>query len=307
MATAQLYVEAPAKRMSLACVASGVLAGAAVVMVGLFIKDAAPATQLFAVPTTAAMTRIPMATGMQQRPSVVTYAIPDDAPPVDEAAIAEEAAEAVIEEEEEEERVNPKDLFDGQKTYYPKLADTQADKKLWYAIDATDLRLGRMATEIARILRGSNKPMYHPAMDIGDYVIVYNAEKVAVSGNKRTQKLYRRHTTGRPGSMKVETFDQLQARERQQEDTEAVQKDTTGRPGSMKVETFDQLQARVPERIVEQAVKGMLPKGILGRQLFRHLKVYKGPEHPHAAQNPIEFKFEGKLAKAAEPVTRGRP
>ena len=275
MATALLHVEAPAKRMSLACVASGVLAGAAVVMVGLFIKDAAPATQLFAVPTTAAMTRIPMATGMQQRPSVVTYAIPDDAPPVDEAAIAEEAAEAVIEEEEEEERVNPKDLFDGQKTYYPKLADTQADKKLWYAIDATDLRLGRMATEIARILRGSNKPMYHPAMDVGDYVIVYNAEKVTVSGNKRTQKLYRRHTTGRPGSMKVETFDQL--------------------------------QARVPERIVEQAVKGMLPKGILGRQLFRHLKVYKGPEHPHAAQNPIEFKFEGKLAKAAEPVTRGRP
>ena len=207
MATALLHVEAPAKRMSLACVASGVLAGAAVVMVGLFIKDAAPATQLFAVPTTAAMTRIPMATGMQQRPSVVTYAIPDDAPPVDEAAIAEEAAEAVIEEEEEEERVNPKDLFDGQKTYYPKLADTQADKKLWYAIDATDLRLGRMATEIARILRGSNKPMYHPAMDVGDYVIVYNAEKVTVSGNKRTQKLYRRHTTGRPGSMKVETFD----------------------------------------------------------------------------------------------------
>ena len=123
----------------------------------------------------------------------------------------------------------------------------------WYVVDAADRRLGRLATEIAMILRGKNKPTFTPHMDTGDFVIVVNAEKVVVTGRKNSQKLYRRHS---------------------------------GRPGGMKVETFDQLQARIPERIVEKAVKGMLPKNALGRKLFTKLKVYTGPEHPHQAQKP---------------------
>lgn len=123
----------------------------------------------------------------------------------------------------------------------------------WYVVDAADRRLGRLATEIATILRGKNKPTFTPHMDTGDFVIVVNAEKVVVTGRKSSQKLYRRHS---------------------------------GRPGGMKVETFDQLQARIPERIVEKAVKGMLPKNALGRKLFTKLKVYQGAEHPHQAQKP---------------------
>ncbi|MDJ0647663.1 MAG: 50S ribosomal protein L13 [Xenococcaceae cyanobacterium MO_188.B19] len=123
----------------------------------------------------------------------------------------------------------------------------------WYVIDAADQRLGRLATEIAMILRGKNKPTYTPHMDTGDFVIVVNAEKVVVTGRKGQQKLYRRHS---------------------------------GRPGGMKMETFDQLQARIPERIIEKAVKGMLPKNSLGRKLFTKLKVYAGSEHPHEAQQP---------------------
>lgn len=123
----------------------------------------------------------------------------------------------------------------------------------WYVVDATDQRLGRLATEIAAVLRGKKKPNYAPHMDTGDFVIVVNADKVTVTGRKSTQKLYRRHS---------------------------------GRPGGMKSETFSQLQNRIPERIVEKAVKGMLPKNALGRKLFTKLKVYAGPDHPHAAQNP---------------------
>lgn len=123
----------------------------------------------------------------------------------------------------------------------------------WYVVDAADQRLGRLATEIAQVLRGKKKPNYAPHMDTGDFVIVVNAEKVAVTGKKSSQKLYRRHS---------------------------------GRPGGMKTETFAQLQKRIPERIIEKAVKGMLPKNSLGRQLFTKLKVYAGPEHPHAAQDP---------------------
>ena len=123
----------------------------------------------------------------------------------------------------------------------------------WYVIDAAEQRLGRLATEIAMILRGKNKATYTPHMDTGDFVIVVNAEKVVVTGRKGQQKLYRRHS---------------------------------GRPGGMKTETFDQLQARIPERIIEKAVKGMLPKNSLGRKLFTKLKVYVGSEHPHAAQQP---------------------
>lgn len=135
-------------------------------------------------------------------------------------------------------------------TYLP---STQAIERDWYVIDATDQRLGRLASAIARILRGKNKPSYTPHLDTGDFVIVINAEKVQVTGKKRSQKLYRRHS---------------------------------GRPGGMKVETFAKLQARIPERIIEQAVKGMLPKNSLGRQLFTKLKVYSGSSHPHQAQKP---------------------
>ena len=137
-----------------------------------------------------------------------------------------------------------------EKTYLPPL-DSLEHK--WYVVDATDMRLGRLASEIAMILRGKNKPTYTPHIDTGDFVIVVNAEKVAVTGKKRTQKLYRRNS---------------------------------GRPGGMKTETFAKLQDRLPERIIEQAVKGMLPKNSLGRQLFTKLKVYAGDSHPHQAQKP---------------------
>jgi large subunit ribosomal protein L13 len=123
----------------------------------------------------------------------------------------------------------------------------------WYVVDATDQRLGRLACQIATILRGKNKATFTPHMDTGDFVIVVNADKVIVTGKKSEQKVYRRHS---------------------------------GRPGGMKTETFKQLQARIPERIIEQAVKGMLPKNSLGRQLFTKLKVYAGSEHPHQAQKP---------------------
>ena len=123
----------------------------------------------------------------------------------------------------------------------------------WYVVDAADQRLGRLATEIAMILRGKKKATYTPHMDTGDFVIVINAEKVIVTGRKSEQKLYRRHS---------------------------------GRPGGMKTETFNQLQARIPERIIEKAVKGMLPKNALGRKLFTKLKVYTGTDHPHQAQKP---------------------
>ncbi len=123
----------------------------------------------------------------------------------------------------------------------------------WYVVDAADQTLGRLASEVAQVLRGKNKPTYTPHLDTGDFVVVINADKIRISGNKPTQKLYRRHS---------------------------------GRPGGMKTETFAHLQGRLPERIVEVAIKGMLPHNALGRQMFRKLKVYKGAEHPHAAQQP---------------------
>ena len=123
----------------------------------------------------------------------------------------------------------------------------------WYVVDAADQTLGRLASEVAQVLRGKNKPTYTPHLDTGDFVVVINADKIRVSGNKPTQKLYRRHS---------------------------------GRPGGMKTETFAHLQGRLPERIIEVAIKGMLPHNALGRQMFRKLKVYKGAEHPHTAQQP---------------------
>jgi large subunit ribosomal protein L13 len=143
-----------------------------------------------------------------------------------------------------------------EKTYLP---PQDSLEQTWYVVDAADQRLGRLASEIAMVLRGKNKPTYTPHMDTGDFVIVVNAEKVVVTGKKRTQKLYRRKS---------------------------------GRPGGMKTETFAKLQTRLPERIIEHAVKGMLPKNSLGRQLFTKLKVYAGDSHPHQAQKPQELTIQ---------------
>ena len=132
-------------------------------------------------------------------------------------------------------------------------------ERQWYLVDAENQTLGRLATEVASVLRGKNKATFTPHLDTGDFVIVVNADKIRVSGNKPQQKLYRRHS---------------------------------GRPGGMKVETFEHLQERLPERIVEKAIKGMLPHNALGRQLFRKLKVYKGSEHPHAAQQPKPLQLD---------------
>ncbi len=128
----------------------------------------------------------------------------------------------------------------------------------WYLVDAENQTLGRIASEVASVLRGKNKPSFTPHLDTGDFVVIVNAEKIRITGKKGEQKLYRRHS---------------------------------GRPGGMKVETFNSLQERIPERIVERAIKGMLPHNSLGRQLFRKLKVYRGPDHPHAAQDPKLITF----------------
>ena len=129
----------------------------------------------------------------------------------------------------------------------------------WYLVDAENQTLGRLATEVASVLRGKNKASYTPHLDTGDFVVVVNADKVKVSGSKPQQKLYRRHS---------------------------------GRPGGMKVETFAHLQERLPERIVEKSIKGMLPHNALGRQMFRKLKVYKGADHPHSAQQPQPLQLD---------------
>ncbi|KAL5732295.1 60S ribosomal protein L13 [Ranunculus cassubicifolius] len=158
-----------------------------------------------------------------------------------------------------DDEINGPDIWN--KTWYPKGSDHINTDKTWYIVDATDKVLGRLASTIAIYIRGKDLATYTPSVDMGAFVIVVNAEKVAVSGKKRTQKLYRRHS---------------------------------GRPGGMTVETFDQLQQRIPERIIEHAVRGMLPKGRLGRALFNHLKVYKGPDHPHEAQMPIDLPIRDK-------------
>ena len=136
------------------------------------------------------------------------------------------------------------------KTFTAKPESVQRD---WFVVDATGKTLGRLATELARRLRGKHKAEYTPHVDTGDYIIVQNAEKVAVTGNKRTDKVYYRHT---------------------------------GYVGGIKQATFEEMIARHPERVIEIAVKGMLPKGPLGRGMYRKLKVYAGNEHNHAAQQP---------------------
>lgn len=154
-------------------------------------------------------------------------------------------------------------------SYYPTGADAANVHKTWYIIDAEGQTLGRLANLAAFYIRGKNSPAYTPSMDMGAYVIVINADKVAVTGRKETQKLYHRHTVGRPGGWKVETLREV--------------------------------RARVPERIVEKAVKGMLPRGRLGDALFTHLKVFKGAAHPHGAQQPqdITARISKKPAEAA--------
>lgn len=133
------------------------------------------------------------------------------------------------------------------------VAKPESVKRDWFVVDATDKTLGRLATEIARRLRGKHKAEYTPHVDTGDYIVVVNAEKVVVTGNKTTDKMYYSHT---------------------------------GFPGGLKEISFDKLQAKKPEMIIESAVKGMLPRGPLGRAMFRKLKVYAGAEHNHAAQQP---------------------
>ncbi|MCI9033580.1 MAG: 50S ribosomal protein L13 [Lachnospiraceae bacterium] len=131
------------------------------------------------------------------------------------------------------------------------------DRK-WYVVDAAGMTLGRLASEVASILRGKNKPTFTPHMDTGDYVIVINAEKIAVTGRKLDQKIYYRHS------------DYV---------------------GGMKQETLKEKLKKKPESVIEHAVKGMLPKGPLGRQMYRKLYVYAGPEHKHAAQKPEVLTF----------------
>ncbi|PXY90379.1 50S ribosomal protein L13 [Gilliamella apis] len=132
-------------------------------------------------------------------------------------------------------------------------AKPETVKRDWYVVDAADKTLGRLATEIASRLRGKHKAEYTPHVDTGDYIIVINAEKVAVTGKKRTDKIYYRHT---------------------------------GYIGGLKEATFKEMIERHPEQVIEIAVKGMLPKGPLGRAMYRKLKVYAGSEHNHAAQQP---------------------
>ncbi|MGI6326976.1 MAG: 50S ribosomal protein L13 [Saccharofermentanales bacterium] len=135
-------------------------------------------------------------------------------------------------------------------TYVAKPADI---KRKWYVIDADGLTLGRLASEVAKILRGKHKPEYTPFLDTGDHVIVVNAAKITLSGNKLDQKLYRYHTQY---------------------------------PGGLKEINYRVMMQKKPERVLELAVKGMLPKNALGRAMYRKLRVYAGPEHNHAAQKP---------------------
>ncbi|NLU14063.1 MAG: 50S ribosomal protein L13 [Gammaproteobacteria bacterium] len=141
------------------------------------------------------------------------------------------------------------------KTFTAKNETVQRD---WYVVDAAGQTLGRLATEIASRLRGKHKPEYTPHFDAGDYIVVINAEKVRVTGNKTSDKIYYSHT---------------------------------GFPGGIKEISFEKLIDKAPERVIEAAVKGMLPRNPLGRDMYRKLKVYAGTNHPHAAQQPQELKI----------------
>lgn len=141
------------------------------------------------------------------------------------------------------------------RTYTPKPGDIT---RQWHVIDATDVVLGRLASQAAILLRGKHKPIYAPHVDTGDFVIIVNAGKVAMTGNKREQSMHYRHS---------------------------------GYPGGLTVTSYDRLLDTRPQFVVERAVWGMLPKNSLGRQMRRKLKVYAGPEHPHAAQQPAPYQL----------------
>ncbi|HEX5512166.1 MAG TPA: 50S ribosomal protein L13 [Actinomycetales bacterium] len=141
------------------------------------------------------------------------------------------------------------------RTFTPKPGDVE---RHWHVIDATDVVLGRLASHTAQLLRGKHKPVFAPHVDTGDFVIIVNADKVALTGNKREQKVAYRHS---------------------------------GFPGGLRATGYTKLLDENPQRAVEKAVRGMLPKNSLGRQMLRKLKVYAGPEHPHAAQKPQPFEI----------------
>jgi len=145
------------------------------------------------------------------------------------------------------------------KTYHAKPGEVERE---WLLVDATDMVLGRLASEVAQILKGKRKPQYTPHVDTGDFVVVINADKVRLTGNKAAQKVYYRHT---------------------------------GYIGGLKETSFERMMAKHPERVIEKAVKGMLPKNTLGRAMGKKLKVYAGAEHPHEAQKPRQIELEGKI------------
>jgi large subunit ribosomal protein L13 len=140
------------------------------------------------------------------------------------------------------------------------MANAQNIERKWYLVDATGKTLGRLSTEVATLLRGKHKPTFTPHVDCGDYVIITNAEKIELTGNKWNNKLYQHHT---------------------------------GHPGGLKVRTAKEMNAKQPEKMLEIAIYGMLPKGRLGRKMGKKLFVYSGNEHPHAAQKPEVYELQG--------------
>jgi large subunit ribosomal protein L13 len=152
------------------------------------------------------------------------------------------------------------------RTFSPKAGDIQ---RQWHVIDASDVVLGRLASQVATLLRGKHKPIFAPHLDTGDFVIVVNAGKVALTGSKLQDKRAYRHS---------------------------------GYPGGMHSVAYSELLAKYPERAVEKAVRGMLPKNSLGRNMLRKLKVYPGPDHPHAAQQPVPF----AIKQIAQQEARGK-
>lgn len=147
-----------------------------------------------------------------------------------------------------------------QKTYRTRPVDIEATRR-WWLIDAEGQTLGRLATQVATLLRGKHKPIFTPHLDTGDYVVIVNCEKITVSGNRQEQKRYYRHS---------------------------------GYPGGLHSRSLREMMARRPERVIELAVRGMLPSNALGRRMLRKLRVYTGPAHPHAAQGPAVYKLEQK-------------
>ena len=140
------------------------------------------------------------------------------------------------------------------------MAKSETVDRKWYIVDATDIPLGRVASQVAAVLRGKNKPIYTPHVDTGDFVIVINTDKMVLTGNKLQDKKYFHHS---------------------------------GYPGGIKEATYKDLMEKKSDFVLEKAIKGMLPKNSLGKKMFQKLKVYKGSEHPHQAQQPVELKIKG--------------